>query len=245
MKRILSSLAIGLSLTALASSSQGQASHVVISQIFGGGGNTGAPYKSDFVELFNPLSVDVDVSAWSLQYATDIGSTWTKANLNLNSPNVSIPAHSFFLIGLYPLNGSRGASLPTLDATGSFDMNPTAGKVALVKNQTLLSGTNPVGGASIVDFIGYGTTANGFEGSKAPAPSNSTAIFRTKNTSDASNTYNILDTDNNANDFKTATPSPRNSSIQATPGLPAPLVVALGMPFVSHFMRRRRVPAKG
>ena len=44
-------------------------STLVISQIYGGGGNSGATYKNDFIEVFNRGSAAVNVSAWSVQYA--------------------------------------------------------------------------------------------------------------------------------------------------------------------------------
>lgn len=34
--------------------------HVVISEAYGGGGNSGSKYKSDFIELYNPSESDVD-----------------------------------------------------------------------------------------------------------------------------------------------------------------------------------------
>ena len=39
--------------------------HLVISQIYGGGGNTGATYQNDFVELYNPGTSPVDVTGWT------------------------------------------------------------------------------------------------------------------------------------------------------------------------------------
>src|SRR5439155_23958211 len=50
--------------------------HVVISQIYGGGGNSGATYQNDYVELFNPTTSSIDVSGWSIQYASATGSSW-------------------------------------------------------------------------------------------------------------------------------------------------------------------------
>src|SRR5438105_1294393 len=38
---------------------------LVISQVYGGGGNTGAPWRNDFIELFNPTTNGVDISGWS------------------------------------------------------------------------------------------------------------------------------------------------------------------------------------
>ena len=43
---------------------------VVISQVYGGGGNAGATYKNDFIELYNLGSTPVDVTGWSVQYAS-------------------------------------------------------------------------------------------------------------------------------------------------------------------------------
>lgn len=38
---------------------------LVISQVYGGGGNTGAPFTHDFVELFNRGSVPASLNAMS------------------------------------------------------------------------------------------------------------------------------------------------------------------------------------
>src|SRR5207248_7016560 len=88
--------------------------------------------------------------------------------------------------------------------TGTIAMSSTAGKVALVNTTTLLSGTCP-SGASIIDLVGFGSTANCFEGSgPTPAPSNSTAVLRGSN--------GCTETDNNASDFTAGAPTPRNTS---------------------------------
>src|SRR5437899_9729243 len=54
---------------------------VVISQVYGGGGNSGATLKNDFIELYNTGAVAVDVSGWSVQYAAAAGTSWQKTNL--------------------------------------------------------------------------------------------------------------------------------------------------------------------
>ena len=41
---------------------------LVIGQVYGGGGNSGATLKNDFIELFNAGSTAVNVSGWSVQY---------------------------------------------------------------------------------------------------------------------------------------------------------------------------------
>jgi hypothetical protein len=84
-----------------------------------------------------------------------------------------------------------------------------SGKVALVAASGALSGTCPAA-ASIVDFVGFGT-ANCFEGSGAtPTLSNTTAAIRKDG--------GATDTNNNAADFITGAPSPRNSSGQPPVG---------------------------
>src|SRR5207302_1856495 len=55
---------------------------VVISQVYGGGGNSGATLKNDFIELFNRGSAAIDVSAWSVQYASMLGTSWQRTNLS-------------------------------------------------------------------------------------------------------------------------------------------------------------------
>ena len=62
-----------LALLSFAGTAQAQ---VVISQSYGGGGNSGATYKNDFIELRNNGTVAVDLSGWSVQYASATGSTW-------------------------------------------------------------------------------------------------------------------------------------------------------------------------
>ena len=41
-----------------------QASHVVISEVYGGGNNSGAPYRNDFIELYNPTGGDITMTSW-------------------------------------------------------------------------------------------------------------------------------------------------------------------------------------
>ncbi|MEZ4615572.1 MAG: lamin tail domain-containing protein [Caldilineaceae bacterium] len=56
--------------------------NIVISQVYGGGGNSGATYTNDFIELFNRGAALVDLSGWSVQYASATGPTWQKTDLS-------------------------------------------------------------------------------------------------------------------------------------------------------------------
>ena len=169
---------------------------VVISQVYGGGGNSGATLKSDFIELHNNSQQAVSLDGWSVQYASATGSSWQTTALN-----GSIAPGGYYLVK--QADGSGGSvALPTPDATGTIAMSGTAGKVALVNSTAALSGACPTGN---VDFVGFGSTASCAEGTaRAPAPSNTTAILRADN--------GCTDSDNNSNDFITGTPAPRNSS---------------------------------
>ena len=167
---------------------------VNISQIYGGGGNTGATYRNDFIELFNPGASPVSLAGWSVQYASSTGTTWLVTPLS-----GSIPAGSHYLV--QEAAGTGGViNLPTPDAVGTTAMSATNGKVALASSTTALVGSCPTGGA-IIDLVGYGT-ANCFEGSAAaPGLTNTTAALRAG--------AGATDTDDNAADFATGAPTPR------------------------------------
>ena len=175
---------------------------IVISQVYGGGGNSGATYTNDFVELHNISSAPVTISGWSVQYAAATGNSWASTNLT-----GTIPSGAYFLVQ-EASGGSNGTTNPTPDATGTINLSSTAGKVALVNTTTVLTSTSGSSGSTIVDFVGYGSSANLHEGSgPAPAPSNTTSIQRANQGS--------TDTDSNSADFSAGSvtsPGPRNSA---------------------------------
>lgn len=171
---------------------------VVISQLYGGGGNGGATFTHDFIEVFNRGTTTVNLTGWSVQYTAAAGTTWQVTNLS-----GTLQPGQYYLVQ-EASTAAIGSPLPTPDATGTIPMAATAGKVALVTTTTALSGACP-SGATIMDLVGYGGAANCFEGAgPAPAPSATTADVRANN--------GCTDTNNNASDFGVATPSPRNTS---------------------------------
>jgi predicted extracellular nuclease len=181
------------------------ASGIVISQIYGGGGNAGSTFKNDFIEIFNADGATVNLNGWSVQYASAAGTTWQVTGLS-----GSLAPGQYFLI--QESQGAGGTTnLPTPNATGNIAMSATAGKVALVSSTVALSGGCPVGGA-IVDFVGYGTGSGGatcFEGTTAaPTLTNTTADLRRNN--------GLQDTDSNSADFVTGAPNPRNQPVGTT-----------------------------
>src|SRR5687767_2656670 len=44
--------------------------NIVISQVYGGGGNAGGQFNNDFIELFNRGTAPIDITGWSVQYAS-------------------------------------------------------------------------------------------------------------------------------------------------------------------------------
>jgi uncharacterized protein len=176
----------------------GDGTPVTVSQVYGGGGNSGATYTHDFIELYNRSDEPVSLDGWSVQYASAAGTSWQVTPLA-----GTLEPDTHYLI--QQAAGTGGTTpLPTPDATGSTAMAATNGKVALVSATTALSGSCPVGGGSVVDFVGFGSTANCFEGSgPTPTLSNTTAALRLDD--------GAQDTDDNAADFVVGDPTPRNT----------------------------------
>jgi uncharacterized protein (TIGR03437 family) len=170
---------------------------LVISQLFGGGGNANALYRNDFIEILNSGTTPISLSGWSVQYASATASAWSVTPLT----SITLQPGQYYLVQ-EASGGANGANLPTPDATGTIAMAATSGKVALVKSTIPLTGSCP-NNENIIDLVGYGSTANCFRGTApAPAPSNTAAISR--------NTNGCTDTTNNNTDFKTNPPDPRN-----------------------------------
>jgi predicted extracellular nuclease len=183
-------------------SGQAASPDIVISQVYGGGGNAGATYTHDFIELYNRGSTPVDVTGWSVQYAAATSGSWSKTAIT----GTIEPGH-YFLIQ-EASGGANGISLPTPNITGSIAMAATAGKVALVTDRTSLAcgatADDCLPNATIRDFVGYGSTANNHEGATPTANLSATNAARRSGANNA-------DTDENGTDFAVQTPSPHNS----------------------------------
>ncbi|MEO8771923.1 MAG: lamin tail domain-containing protein [Ferruginibacter sp.] len=189
-----------------------QSTTLVISQVYGAGGNSGATLNADYVELHNVSTSAQSLSGLTLQYssATNTGA-WTGVT---PMPAASIPAGGYYLVQMGGA-GAAGAALPTPDliANPTISLSGTSGKVALVNSTTALSGCPAPG--TVVDLVGYGT-ANCFEGSAATAVLTVTnAAFRNNN--------GCAETDNNGADFTVMAVAPRNSAT-------APVICAGGPP---------------
>ena len=174
---------------------------VVISQIYAGGGRWWSDYSHDYIELHNPDSTPVRLDGWTLQLAGGSGSRWIAVSLK-----GSIPAKGYYLVAL--AGGQFEYDLPKADASGYFDLAVKQGKVALMRNSTLLNIPSPLGLPQLSDLVGYGS-ANAYEGSSpAISPERYDAIFRAN--------AGATDTNDNYKDFDWGYAAPRNSATPVT-----------------------------
>ncbi|MBT9490848.1 MAG: ExeM/NucH family extracellular endonuclease [Paucibacter sp.] len=210
LKTLVSLLAVAFAAPAVMA-----ANDVVISQVYGGGGNNGATLKNDFIELFNRGAAPVSLKGWSVQYASAAGTSFQVTTL----PDVSLQPGQYLLVQQAAGTGGT-VSLPTPDKIGTLAMSGTAGKVVLANIATPVAGATAV---TVLDLVAYGTTATPFEGAgPTPAPSNALAVLRAQG--------GCVDTDQNQSDFSAAAPTPRNTASAfnvcggVTPPLDKPIV---------------------
>lgn len=185
---------------------------LVISQVYGGGGNSGATLRNDFIELYNGTSADISLAGYSVQYAATAGTSWQVTPLS-----GTIQSGHYYLV--QEAQGAGGTqNLPTPDATGTIAMSANNGKVALVNSTAQLSGTGcPFTNSAVLDFVGFGT-ANCFEGTTSGTGGlvATTAAIRKDG--------GRQDNNDNSADFTVAAPAPRNTASTPLPPLNALIV---------------------
>ncbi len=168
---------------------------VVISQFQVAGGSA----ADEFIELHNVGGSPFDLNGYRVVYRSANGVN-DIAIANWSTGTV-IPVGGYYLIGnTVGYDDSVLANVTwTSGPTGSF--SATGGGIA-IRNGALNSGT-------LIDSVGYGTATNAFvEVTAVAAPAS--------NDSRARKNDGCQDTDNNANDFQTASPAaPRNASSDA------------------------------
>jgi hypothetical protein len=172
--------------------------HIIISQVYGGGGNSGADYAYDFIELYNPTNSSVNLEGWSVQYTSAAGNSYSNNRTALSG---DIAPGEYYLIRQAKGSGSGTIEFPEANVIGNINMSGTSGKVALVSSTTGITSKEDI---SVVDFVGFGT-ANEYEGgSAAPTLSNVLAAVRK---------FEGVDTDDNGVDFVAQAPNPRKGTL--------------------------------
>ena len=183
--------------------------NVIITEVYGGGGNSGTTYKTDFVELFNTTSANIDISGWSIQYYSAAG-TGLCGNVFEIPAGKIINAFSHFLIQ-GAAGGSGTMDIPTADATCILNFSGTGGKIILYNTNAaqtidITSISSITGNSSFMDYVPYGT-ATPIWGSALAATTNTTSASRKYVSGSFSYTSNV------GNDFEIVAPNPKNSGI--------------------------------
>ncbi len=189
---------------------------LVIRQLYGGGGNSGATLKNDFIELFNAGAAPLSLTGLSVQYAPSKQSFGTsKATISELPDALLAPGQSFLI---QAAQGSAGTvELPTADLSDDtpIAMSASAGRVALVQGTSGLDCgalAQPCAAealARIIDLVGYGAGSTQSEGNPLPTLSAKTAALRRRG--------GCQDSNDNSADFEVADPAPRNSSSPLVP----------------------------
>src|SRR5690606_22590116 len=118
-------------------------SGLVINEVYGGGGNSGAPFQNDFVELFNPTDEPIDLAGLSLEYKSAAGGSG--GSLALDG---SVAAGGYFLVQMAAGNGA-GVPLPAADQVGAANMSASNGRVYLFEGSGQFAPTaGDIAGAS-------------------------------------------------------------------------------------------------
>src|ERR1700742_4852897 len=168
-------------------------SSLVVNEVYGGGGNSGATLTNDFIELANRGNAAVTVDGWSVQYHSGSATgSWQTTPLT-----GSIPAGGIYLVG--ESQGTGGTqSLPPTQASGTIAMSATSGTVALVHGTDALTCTDSAScEAASTDLVGYGTAVIN-ETAPVTGASNPKSVARSSSP----------DTDNNSSDFTAGNPTP-------------------------------------
>jgi hypothetical protein len=215
-----------------------EVSDLVISQVYGGGGNGGVNTrpKYDYVELFNRGTTPIPLKGKALQYAPKDDAFSATSNLIPLPDDKTIEPKHYFLVQLK--GGTDGADLsPAADfVTGqantpeAVNLGNNAGKIAIVANDAPLdacggklrvsadAGTDAGAPAeeapactTWIDLLGYGAASQA-EGEPRRGASNTNALFRNLN--------GCADTNNNSQDFAPGEPKPRSSASAAVDNCP-------------------------
>ncbi|MFJ2088822.1 endonuclease/exonuclease/phosphatase family protein [Streptomyces sp. NPDC087901] len=202
-------VAVTLSATALPAAFAAPSSTAVISEVYGGGGNSGATLTRDFIELANAGTAAYDLSGFSVQYlpgTPSAGSLWQVSALT-----GSVAPGGRYLVAQAAGTGGTVA-LPAPDATGTVAMSAASGTVALVSGTTPLTcktAADCTADTRIVDLVGYGSAVVREGVGPATGASATASVARAAS---------LLDTDDNAADLSAAAPTPVNAAGQTSGG---------------------------
>jgi MYXO-CTERM domain-containing protein len=196
-----------------------RSSDLVISQVYGGGGNSNAAFQNDFIELFNRGKAAVSLKGKSLQIANEALSFGSDPDSKIDLPDAQLEPGQYFLVKLRGGGAEAGPDLPGQPLPSpSFEaplanLSQKSGKVALVTASALLEGcggreAGACEGETILDLVGYGGAS---QSERAPAPDLSSKKSALRKGA------GCIDTNDNAADFATSEPpTPRTTKSEKT-----------------------------
>ena len=173
---------------------------LVISEVYGAGGNSGALVNADFVELYNPTGAAISVADDYIHYRSSSGGSGG-APYRLTG---SVPAGGHYLIQMGAA-GANGAALPTPDAgPAGFTVAAGGGQIYLLSDANAVTTTGDQSSTpNVIDMVGA-SGATSFETAATAAAATTTSSLN--------RAANGADTDNNTADFSLAAPSPSNTA---------------------------------
>ncbi|NQE04318.1 hypothetical protein C5S32_00470, partial [ANME-1 cluster archaeon GoMg1] len=180
--------------------------HVVISEVLPN--PTGTEDGKEYVELYNPTNIEIDIGGWVIDTKSD-----TDADATIPH-GAKIQVHGFYLVGDTPWTPEAG--WPTSpDHEEEIALANNEGWVRLRKNL----------GGNIVDTVGWGTATTN-ETLNAAKPADGESIERKSLNGGYAP---CQDTDDNSFDFSVqGTPTPKNSASPEMDPAPVELFDAAG-----------------
>jgi hypothetical protein len=179
---------------------------LVVSQVYTRGGEPGAALRNDFVEFFNRGTHNVNLADYSLVISTtgpgatpDVTVSFVSSSIILIVPGEYV----LFQLGSSGNNGSFSIISPEF-SDSTINLGSTSGKIALTQTKSFGPLGCPIGqDPALNDFVAYGpaSCAEGAAPIAAPSAANLALVRQFAGCGD---------TDNNAADFNTGGPSPRN-----------------------------------
>ncbi|WP_300681170.1 putative Ig domain-containing protein [Nocardioides sp.] len=174
---------------------------LVINEVYGAGGNTGALYNADYVEIYNPTSAAIDLTGVYLHYrsATYSGAAYS----NIAPLSGAVQPHDYYLVQASAAGTVGSAFSSDLVSNPALNLAAAGGQVFLSTSSSAVTTTGNLAGTSgIIDLVSS-SAATAYEGTVGTATGTAALSL---------NRTNHVDTDVTSADITTAAPTPQKSS---------------------------------
>lgn len=165
--------------TAAVVEKEAQTTHLIINQVYGGGGKGKTPVSASFIELYNPTAEDIGLSGYTIEYLS--GSTQKQLELT-----GTVASHTSYLIKGQEEKTSADLICTIEKADQEWDLAISNKQYRIL----LKKGEEQIDGVSVNEAAAEGTAL--------ADPENDTIISKKK----AIRRISFIDTDDNAADFE-------------------------------------------